>query len=165
MDSTSSLPTSSTRERISELASEPATGFTQEEIDRSVTFFARLVTIYGKARARTLWGESEAQYQLLRREWAHTLGKFSHEQLEEIFSRLKQRLATGDPDFKFPDVARILNLLREGEVRSAHRVFPRGLPEPEWKREKRLAVGRVAAQTTLAVLKGKACLLEDRPSG
>lgn len=164
MSSTDNLPTTTTQERISDLADQPAVGYTEEEIDRAITFFARIATIYGYSRAKTLWGESDAQYQLLRREWAHQLGEYTHDQLETVFARLKGRLAAGDPDFKFPDVARILALHNDPDTPKAQRVHRAGLPEPEWRRAQRYACGALAAQTARAVLAGRAMFLEDKPN-
>lgn len=166
MESAASLQTSNTQKTISSLAQQaPAEGaFTDDEIHKTSVFFARLATIYGESKTKTLWGEDEDRLVLMRREWAHKIGEYSFDQLEDIFSRLKERLALGDPDFKWPDVPRILNLINEGKVRSLHTHFPVGLPEPEWRKKQRYECGLIASKTCRAVLNGKACFLEDKPS-
>jgi len=137
--------------------------FSRDEKAKAALFFARIQTIYGVGRCGTLW-EDEEELKLMRREWAKALGEFELEQLEEIFTLLKLRLACGDPNFRFPDVARILGLLHEHKVPAAQKTFPVGLPEPEWRKAQRLAAGRLASQTCVAVMDDRACFLEDRPN-
>lgn len=127
-------------------------------------FFSRIQTIYGKGRCRTLF-ENDDELKIMRREWAKTLGQFAMEQLEQIMTRLKQKLAEGDPDYRFPDIARILALATEPQRDPAHKVFPIGLPEPEWRKKQRIECGRLASKTCLAVLNGTACFVEDKPNG
>lgn len=138
--------------------------FTRDEKAKAALFFARIQTIYGVGRCGTLWGD-EDELKLMRREWAKALGGFAIEQLEEIFTLLKLRLACGDPEFRFPDIARILGLLNEPKRDPAHTVFRKGLPEPEWRKKQRIECGRLASKTCLAVLKGAACFVEDKPDG
>jgi hypothetical protein len=137
--------------------------FTPEQIDKTSAFFARIVTVYGRGRAKTLWGSSDEQFQIMRREWAKTIGGLSIDQLETIFDRLKEKLAAGDTNYHWPDIARMLALLNDGKRSAAHRVFQPGLPEPEWRKEQRREVGRIASQTAMAVLRNRACFIEDRP--
>jgi len=125
-------------------------------------FFARIQTIYGKGRCKTLF-ENNEELRMMRREWAKTLGEFTMDQLETIMVRLKDRLAAGDEAFRFPDVARILALVHDQKRPQAHEVFRVGLPEPEWRRKQRYECGRLASKTCMAVLNGKACFVEDRP--
>jgi len=99
----------------------------------------------------------------MRREWAKTIGGLSMDQLESIFDRLKEKLAAGDKDYHWPDIARMLALLNEGKTKAAHRVFPPGLPEPAWRKEQRRVVGKIASQTAIAVVRGGACFIEDKP--
>lgn len=126
-------------------------------------FFSRIQTIYGKGRCKTLF-EDDAELAIMRREWAKTLGQFAMEQLETIMTRLKGKLAEGDPDYRFPDIARILALTNEPKRDPSHKTFPRGLPEPEWRKQERLERGRIASKTCMAVMSGSACFLEDKPS-
>ena len=112
-----SSQTSTTRSKTSEAST--TSGFSLEHAERSVTFFARLITIYGTGRAKTLWGSSDEQLKLMRREWASQIGKYSHDQIEEILFLLKERISAGDPDFKFPDVAKILALGSQLGLRGA----------------------------------------------
>jgi hypothetical protein len=157
-DSHGSSPTLITPGRTSN-----APRFTPEQIDKTSAFFARIVTIYGRSRAKTLWGNSDEQFQIMRREWAKTIGGLSMDQLESIFDRLKEKLAAGDKDYHWPDIARMLALLNEGKTKAAHRVFPPGLPEPAWRKEQRRVVGKIASQTAIAVVRGGACFIEDKP--
>jgi hypothetical protein len=126
-------------------------------------FFARLVTIYGRSKTKTIWGDSEQQLRVTRREWAKTIGQFSVDQLETMLDKLKQRLSQNDERYAWPDIPKVLGLVNESEVKAAHKVLPRGLPEPEWRKEQRQAIGKIASQTALAVVAGKACFIEDRP--
>jgi hypothetical protein len=137
--------------------------FTDEQIDKASAFFARIVTVYGRSRAKTLWGNSEEQLQIMRREWAKTIGGLSLDQLETIFDRLKEKLAASDKDYQWPDIPRMLGLLKDGKRSSAHHIFQAELPEPEWRREQRRTVGRIASATATAVLCNRACFIEDRP--
>lgn len=100
----------------------------------------------------------------MRREWAGTISKLSLEQMEALFGKLKERLSAGDPDYKWPEIPRMLALLNEQKVKAANQVFKPGLPEPAWRKAQRRIVGRIASQTAIAVLRGGACFLEDRPS-
>lgn len=127
-------------------------------------FFARLVTIYGKSKTKTIWGDSEDQFRTTRREWAKDIGKLSLEQLEVIFDKLKRRLARNDRRFEWPDIPKILSLATEPEAYSSHAVFPTALPEPGWRKEQRRRCGLLASQTVQAVLAGRACFIEERPS-
>lgn len=158
-NSPDSLPTLNTQETISK------SRFTDDEVAKSSAFFARIVTIYGRSRAKTLWGDSNEQLQLMRREWAKTIGALTLDELETIFERLKQRLAEGDEDYKWPDVPRMLALLKREKREPAHELFLPALPEPPELREKRRKRGRVATRTIKKVLSGKACFLEDKPNG
>ena len=63
----------------------------------------------------------------------------------------------------WPDIARMLALLNEGKAKGATHAFPSSLPEPAWRVAKRRVVGRIARQTAVAVLRGGACFVEDRP--
>ncbi|WP_428398255.1 hypothetical protein [Marinobacter salarius] len=128
-------------------------------------FFARLVTIYGRSKTKTIWGSSEDQLRVTRREWAKTIGEFSVEQLESMLDKLKQRLSRNDERYEWPDIPKILGLVNESDTKAAHKVLPRGLPEPEWRKEQRRTVGKIASQTALAVVAGTACFIEDRPGG
>jgi hypothetical protein len=159
-DSHGSSPTLNTQGRTSN-----APRFTPEQISKTSAFFARIVTVYGRGRAKTLWGNSDEQFQIMRREWAKTIGGLSVDQLENIFDRLKEKLAAGDDNYHWPDIARMLALLNDGKRSAAHRVFRPGLPEPAWRREQRREVGRIASQTAMAVLRNRACFIEDRPEG
>jgi hypothetical protein len=136
---------------------------TREQIDKTNVFFARIVTIYGDSRARTLWGKSTAQLKVMRREWAGTISQLSLEQIDCIFSRLKHRLSAGDPEYKWPEIPQMLALLNEQKVKAAHQMFQPGLPEPAWRSAQRRAVGQTASKTAIAVLRGGACFIEDRP--
>lgn len=141
--------------------------FTNEEMDKAIAFFARIVTVYGKSRASALWGKSDNQFRLMRREWTKVIGRLSAEEVEKIFNRLKDRLADGDKDYEWPDITQMLALAsdKRGVRAPAHRLFePAGLPEPEWRKEQRLELGRLASKTCMAVLNGKASFLEDKPS-
>jgi hypothetical protein len=138
--------------------------FTPEQIDKTSAFFARIVTIYGRSRAKTLWGNSDEQFQIMRREWAKTIGGLSLDQIESVFDRLKTKLVVGDQDYHWPDIARMLALLNDGKTKAASRLFPPSLPEPAWRAAQRRLVGRIASQTAVAVLRGGACFVEDRPS-
>jgi len=126
-------------------------------------FFARVQTIYGAGRCKALFVDKD-ELVLMRREWARELGGFTVEQLETVLARVKGKLAKGDPDYKFPDVARILALANEGETYSAHNAFPIGLPEPDWRKQERLARGLIASKTCMAVMHGSACFMEDKPN-
>lgn len=126
-------------------------------------FFARLVTIYGKSKTKTIWGDSDEQLRVTRREWAKTIGQFSLDQLEDMFDKLKRRLAENDERYIWPDIPKILGLASESEQKAAHRILPRGLPEPEWRKEQRKVVGRIASQTAVAVMRGSARFLEEKP--
>lgn len=128
----------------------------------AIMFFGRIQTIYGKGRCGTLFKTAE-ELKVMRQEWAKTLGQFQAEQLEAIFARLKQRLAEGDEAFVFPDVARILALAAAKKSEPAHRQFPRALPEPDWRKQQRLEIGRLASKTCVAVMDGRACFVEDKP--
>ncbi len=157
-NSPGSSPTLNTQGRISN-----APKFTREELDKTNAFFARIVTIYGQARASTLWGKSSEQLKVMRREWASTISKLSFDDMETLFGKLKARLAAGDPDYKWPEIPKMLALLNEQKVKAAYQVFKPGLPEPAWRKAQRRVVGRIASQTALAVLRGGACFIEDRP--
>ncbi|OEY66817.1 hypothetical protein [Marinobacter sp. X15-166B] len=137
-------------------------GFTDEQIEKTTAFFARIVTIYGRSRAKTLWGDSADQFRLMRREWAGVIGSISLDQAEVIFARLKDRLATGDPEYKWPDVPKIIGLAKSPQTNPAHKEFAKALPEPEWRKEQRRQVGLLASQTAMAVMRGKASFIEDR---
>jgi hypothetical protein len=157
-NSQSSLRTLSTQGRTSD-----ESPFTPEQIDKTIAFFARIVTVYGRSRAKTLWGDSDEQLQIMRREWAKIIGSLTVDQMESIFTRLKDRLSEGDDDYKWPEIPRMLSLLKADKPSAAHKVFPRGLPEPEWRKEQRRTVGKIASQTAMAVMRGGACFIEDRP--
>ena len=153
----------------SQISNTPATRsktrrFTDEEIDKTNMFFARLVTIYGRSKTKTIWGDSEEQLRTTRREWAREIGKLSIQQLEEVFTKLKNRLARNDRRFAWPDIPQILALATEPEAYAAHTVFKAALPEPDWRKEQRRRVALIASQTVQAYLAGRACLLEERPS-
>lgn len=126
-------------------------------------FFARIQTIYGKGRCKTLF-DSEEELKIMRREWAKTLGLFAMEQLETVMTRLKGKMASGHPDYRFPDIPRILALANEGEVYSAHKAFPVGLPEPDWRKQERIECGRIASKTCMAVMTNSACFIEEKPN-
>lgn len=126
-------------------------------------FFARLVTIYGRSKTKTIWGDSEEQLRTTRREWAREIGKLSIQQLEEIFTKLKNRLSRNDRRFLWPDIPQTLALATEPEAYAAHTVFKAALPEPDWRKEQRRQAGLIASQTARAVLAGRACFLEERP--
>lgn len=115
-------------------------------------FFARIQTIYGKGRCKTLFANDQ-ELRMMRREWAKTLGEFSMEQLEKIMIRLKARLADGDENFRFPDVAQILALVHEKKREPAHKPFAKGLPEPEWRTKEKREYGRKAIKGCLAELR------------
>ncbi|SOB76162.1 hypothetical protein SAMN04488490_1839 [Marinobacter sp. LV10R510-11A] len=137
--------------------------FTREQLDKTNAFFARIVTIYGQGRAKTLWGNSSEQLKVMRREWASTISKLSLDDMEALFGKLKKRLAAGDPDYKWPEIPRMLALLNEQKRKAAYQVFQPGQPEPAWRSAQRRVVGRIASQTAIAVLHGGACFIEDRP--
>lgn len=128
-------------------------------------FFARLVTIYGKSKTKTIWGDSEEQFRTTRREWAKDIGALSLDELETIFDKLKRRLARDDRRFAWPDIPKILALATEPEAHAAHVLRAPALPEPGWRKEQRQKVGLIAAQTAREVLAGRACFIEDRPAG
>lgn len=100
----------------------------------------------------------------MRREWAPAIGALTQDQVEVIFDRLKWRLAKGDEDYHWPDITKMLDLVAKKKTNPAHKVFPKSLPEPEWRKEQRRELGRLAAKTCKAVLGGSACFLEDKPS-
>lgn len=158
---TDSSQTLSTQETTSSPAQSP---YTQEQIDKTVAFFARIVTVYGRGRAKTLWGGSDKQLQLMRREWAPAIGQLTVDEVELIFDRLKWRLAKGDEDYQWPDITKMMLLIAKKKTVAAHEVFQPGLPEPEWRKEQRRELGRLAAKTCKAVLSGSACFLEDKPN-
>jgi len=128
--------------------------FTEDEMAKATMFFARIQTIYGKGRCKTLFSNAE-ELRMMRREWAKTLGEFSMEQLEKIMARLKQMLADGDERFRFPDVAQILALANDKKRDPAHKPFPKGLPEPEWRTKQKREFGRKAIKGCLAELNGR----------
>lgn len=136
--------------------------FSTEEKAKTVMFFARIQTAYGAGRFRTI-ARSEEELRLIRREWAKEIGLYSIDQLNRAIDRLKQRLIAGDQEYRYPDVAKILALASEPETHPSHRLFPKTLPEPEWKRAERRKAGRIVAETCLAVLNGKACFIDDKP--
>jgi len=137
--------------------------FTEDEKQKVAVFFSRLTTIYGRGKVKSLWGDSEDQLKVMRKEWAKTIGKFSFEGLDIIFDRLRQKLADGNPDYTWPDIPKVLRLARTNCRHASHQVLPRGLPEPESVKQRRMARGRLATQTVKAVLAGSACFLEDKP--
>ena len=137
--------------------------FTEHEKSMAVMFFGRIQTIYGKGRCKSLFRTSD-ELRVMRQEWAKTLGQFDAITLERIFGRLKQKLAEGDEAFRFPDVAQILALAVDHKRDPAHRIMKPGLPEPEWRRKQRYECGLLASKTCTAVLSGKACFLEEKPS-
>lgn len=126
-------------------------------------FFSRLTTIYGRGKVKSLWGDSEDQLKVMRKEWAKTIGKYGFGDLEIIFDRLRQKLADGNPEYIWPDIPKVLRLARTNAHHASHKVLPRGLPEPEAVKQKRMARGKLAAQTARAVIAGSACFLEDKP--
>jgi hypothetical protein len=138
--------------------------FSKDEKAKASLFFARIQTIYGTGRCGTLW-ESEEELKIMRREWARSLGQFSLDQLESIFTRLKGKLSEGDGAYRFPDIALILGLVNDPVKQRSHRVFPKGLPEPDWKKSQRQAAGKIASKTCVAVMNGTACFVEDKPIG
>ena len=136
-------------------------GPSEETKAKAQAFFARLVTVYGESRTKTLWRNQE-QFRLTRREWADRVGELSWEQLETVFRRLKDRLEAGDPDFYWPDVARVLRLAQDSDSpKACHQQYrsPR-LDEPDWLKRQKREAGKLAAATSVAVMKGVACFIE-----
>jgi len=152
---------SNTREKTSTEPDEQA--HTDEQIDATIAFFNRVGAVYGKSKAETLVGKSEEALKAVRLEWIELVGNLRAEHVDYIFHRLKIKLANEDPYFFWPDVGRILGLLKENKRSGAHKEFDKGLPEPEWRKEQRLELGRLASRTCMAVMNGNACFLEDRP--
>lgn len=128
-------------------------------------FFDRLAMIYGVSKMKTIWGEDEAQLRNTRREWANRLGLLSVDQIEAVIERLKGLCEQGHPDYRWPDIPRIIALANgsEGGQYAAHRQHVSALPQPEWRRKQIRELGRLAAQTAMAVLRGGACFIEDKP--
>lgn len=126
-----------------------------EAQDKAIKFFYRLVLVYGEGRAKGLW-KDEKQFRLMRREWVDRIDELSWEDLETVFRRLKDRLEAGDPDYYWPDVARVLRLAQESDTPPAcHQVAPRRLPEPEHVREQKRQRGRSMMRHAMAVLEGR----------
>lgn len=103
-------------------------------------FFARLPLVFGRSKCHALWKSAE-DLQLVRREWAPLIGEFSLADLERALDKAKKHRVSGDPDFQWPDVAKLLSLAKQHAEVAAHRLAPRALPEPDWAREKRRESG------------------------
>lgn len=101
----------------------------------------------------------------MRKEWAREIDKFTFAEIDIIFDRLRTKVAEQDPNFEWPEIPKIMGLARTNCKHEAHKILPRGLPEPEQVKRERIARGKLALQTTQAILRGAACALEDRPGG
>ena len=137
--------------------------------EKTIQFFLRLRTVYPHGRLKTLWGEdSEGRRRReIQREWSDRIAKLTPDQFARIFEQLKDRLEQDDPDYFWPDVARILALrkkLPNGELTAQKRIFRAALPMPEAMRRQHYAVGRLGSQTAMAIMQNRACLIEDRPA-
>lgn len=91
---------------------------------------------------------------LARREWAKDLGDLTWDELEGALDRAKARLKSGDADFYWPDVGRIVGLAREKRT-AAYRVFDKALPETEATVMSRRRAGRKAMAGVWAIMGGR----------
>ena len=73
-------------------------------------FFLRLETNYGTK----YWTQfsDEKTVQLTKREWARNILRYSREELHTAIEQAKQQRELGNPDFDWPDIAKILGLLK-----------------------------------------------------
>lgn len=149
---TDSSKIQATRSRNSEI---PLNGFTQEEQHKTILFFGRLPGIYGRSKLNTLFNTPE-QLKMTRREWAQEIGQYSVDQLERALNRAKQRRMANDPDFQWPDIAKILSLITRDREHACHRPAPIALPEPKEHRDRRRAVGRENMRNLMKSLRGGA---------
>ncbi|MGP4843339.1 hypothetical protein ACTXGQ_04335 [Marinobacter sp. 1Y8] len=139
--------------------------FTEEQKQKTTIFFSRIRTIYGRGKTSSLWGASDDQLKVMRKEWAREIDRFTFQEIDIIFERLRGRVAKQDPDFEWPDIPKIMGLARTNCKPKAHQLLPKGLPEPEDVKRRRLERGKLAAQTARAVISGSACFIEDKPGG
>lgn len=131
----------------------PSSGgsFSREQKQKTVLFFSRLQLIYGN-RFSIQWSD-EKTLMLARREWAKEIDELSWPQIEKALERAKARLISGDGDFYWPDVGRILGLAKEASG-AAQRLFPRALPEGEVTKQARKTAGRKGMAGIWSVMGG-----------
>lgn len=125
--------------------------YTDDEKQKTVLFFNRLVLIYGK-RFEIQWPD-EKTLKKGKKEWAREIGKLSWQEIEQALARAKQRLIDGDGDYYWPDIGRILGLARDSRC-AAHRVFRRALPEGDCLKQARRAAGHKGLSQVWAAMRG-----------
>lgn len=125
--------------------------FSREQKQKTVLFFNRLQLIYGN-RFSIQWPD-EKTLMLARREWAMEVDRLSWPQLETALERAKGKLISGEGDYYWPDVGRILGLAKDASG-AAQRTFPRALPEGETTKQLRRKAGRKCMADIKAMMGG-----------
>ena len=88
-------------------------------------FFGRLKFIYS-GTWETVYPD-ERTLQLARREWADQITQFSFDELAKGLDKLKERMVNHDPDYAWPNIGKILGLVRDqkdAQLALCHKPFP-----------------------------------------
>lgn len=106
-----------------ETTTRPSTSeFTDHERDSTAYFFLRLQNLYG-SRYTAQFPEQE-DIRLAKREWARQIGRYTRDQIHQMFEDVKRIQAAGDRKlaerFDWPNVGAILALHAQGWEHRVH---------------------------------------------
>lgn len=114
----------------------------------------RMGEIYGAQWVNQFGQVGESAYET----WCLALQDLSEADIRGGLSLLLKR------ESKYtPNLNEFRSLCTSQKSCPAHRIYQPALPEPEWRRQQKREVGRLAAQTATAVMHGRACFIEGRP--